>query len=85
LRKKLRPEGSLFLLWLIFFGAGDFIVRFFRESEPFLFNLPQAQIIDILIVVAAAVTLSVRYYRYRGAKLSGVEAGVSKNGQNQEG
>jgi phosphatidylglycerol:prolipoprotein diacylglycerol transferase len=80
LRKKLRPEGSLFLLWLIFFAAGDFIIRFFRESEPFLFNLPQAQIIDILIVVAAAVALIVRYSRYRAAKQLCVKDEVSKSG-----
>ena len=79
LRKKLRPEGSLFLLWLILFGAGDFIIRFFRESEPFLFNLPQAQIIDIVIVAAAVVIFSVRYARYR-AKQSVVKAEVSKSG-----
>jgi len=85
LRKKLRPEGSLFLLWLIFFGAGDFIIRFFRESEPFLFNLPQAQIIDILMVAAAAVTLTARYARYRAAKQSAVKTEVSKSGQNQAG
>jgi len=85
LRKKLRPEGSLFLLWLIFFGAGDFIIRFFRESEPFLFNLPQAQIIDILMMAAAAVTLTARYARYRAAKQSAVKTEVSKSGQNQAG
>jgi phosphatidylglycerol:prolipoprotein diacylglycerol transferase len=83
LRKKLRPVGSLFLLWLIFFGVGDFIIRFFRESEPFLFNLPQAQIIDIVIVAAAVVIMSVRYARYRTAKQPAVKAGVNKSGKNQ--
>ena len=83
LRKKLKPEGSLFLLWLIFFGAGDFIIRFFRESEPFLFNLPQAQIIDVLIVTAAVIILSVRYARYFKAKQLGVKAEVNTSGQNQ--
>lgn len=79
LRKKLRPEGTLFLLWLIFFGTGDFIIRFFRESEPFLFNLPQAQVIDILIVVAAAVALVVRYVVYRRAQRQAVKSEVSKS------
>jgi len=80
LRKKLKPDGTLFLLWLIFFGTGDFIIRFFRESEPFLFNLPQAQVIDILIVAVAVVMLSVRYARYRTAKQSAGQTEVSKSG-----
>ena len=79
LRKKLRPEGTLFLLWLILFGAGDFIIRFFRESEPFLFNLPQAQVIDILIVVVAVITLIVRYAMYRKTKQPAARAEVSKS------
>ncbi|MDD5397891.1 MAG: prolipoprotein diacylglyceryl transferase [Dehalococcoidia bacterium] len=79
LRKKLRPEGTLFLLWLIFFGMGDFVIRFFRESEPFLFNLPQAQVIDILIVVAAVITLIVRYAMYRKAKQPMAGTEVSKS------
>ncbi len=80
LRKKLKPEGTLFLLWLIFFGVGDFVIRFFRESEPFLFNLPQAQVVDILIVAAAVVIMSIRYARYRAAKQIEAKAEVSKNG-----
>jgi phosphatidylglycerol:prolipoprotein diacylglycerol transferase len=84
LRKKLKPAGTLFLLWLIFFGVGDFIIRFFRESEPFLFNLPQAQVVDILIVVAAVITLVVRYVLYRRAgRMERSE--VSKSAQNQAG
>ena len=82
LRKRLKPQGSLFLLWLIFFGAGDFVIRFFRENEAFLFNLPQAQVLDILIVSAAAVTLIVRFIQYKRVKVITEAAGISKSGQN---
>ena len=80
LRKKLKPDGTLFLLWLIFFGTGDFIIRFFRESEPFLFNLPQAQVVDILIVAATVITWIVRYAIYRKTKQPAAQVEVSKSG-----
>ncbi len=79
LRNKLRPEGSLFLLWLIFFGTGDFVIRFFRESEPFLFNLPQAQVIDILIVLAAVTVMIVRYALYCRSGRTTQRAEISKS------
>jgi phosphatidylglycerol:prolipoprotein diacylglycerol transferase len=79
LRKKLRPEGTLFLLWLIFFGTGDFVIRFFRESEPFLFNLPQAQVIDILMVAVALIVLIVRYALYRKTGQPAVQVEVNKS------
>ena len=82
LRKKLRPDGSLFLVWLIFFAAGDFVIRFFRENEVFLFNLPQAQLLDILIIAIAVVILAVRLIQYRHAKLATEAADINKIGQN---
>jgi len=82
LRKRLKPDGSLFLIWLIYFGAGDFVIRFFRETEAFLFNLPQAQIVDILIVLAAAVTLIVRWILYKGKKPSTETTDINMSGQN---
>jgi phosphatidylglycerol:prolipoprotein diacylglycerol transferase len=84
LRKKLKPDGALFLVWLIVFGLGDFVIRFFREGEPFLFNLPQAQLIDIVVVAAAVVILVAKYLKYRPAQAEMETADVNKNGQNQE-
>jgi phosphatidylglycerol:prolipoprotein diacylglycerol transferase len=85
LRKKLRPDGALFLSWLIFFGAGDFVIRFFRENEVFLFNLPQAQLLDIVIVVTAVVTLTVRFILYKSRRPALEESGINRSGQNPGG
>ena len=85
LRKKLRPDGSLFLLWLIFFGAGDFVIRFFRENEAFLFNLPQAQVLDIIIVATAALTLIVRFILYKRVKPAKEASDINRSGQNPAG
>jgi phosphatidylglycerol:prolipoprotein diacylglycerol transferase len=51
MQRRLRPTGSLFLLWLVLFAVTDLPVRFFRVEEPFLLGLKLAVIIDILILV----------------------------------
>jgi phosphatidylglycerol:prolipoprotein diacylglycerol transferase len=82
-RKKLKPDGALFLLWLVLFGAGDFAIRFFRETEPFIFGLPEAQALDIPIVVLALAALIVKLVRYKPVEPSAETASPNTNGQNQ--
>jgi phosphatidylglycerol:prolipoprotein diacylglycerol transferase len=53
LRKKLKPEGSLFLLMLALLAATDLPIRLFRVGEPFLFGLQQAQLIGILVLLVS--------------------------------
>jgi phosphatidylglycerol:prolipoprotein diacylglycerol transferase len=62
LRRKLKPTGSVFLLYLAFYAAGDLIIRFFREGEPFLFGLQQAQLIGIIMLVITVSWLAVRIW-----------------------
>ena len=71
LRRRLKPQGSLFLLFLALFAAGDLCIRFVRAGEPFrsgmFFNMQQAQLIDIIILVVTVPWLIIRmcYYRTR--------------------
>jgi phosphatidylglycerol:prolipoprotein diacylglycerol transferase len=65
LRKRLKPEGSLFFLYLALYAAGDLLVRFFREGDPFLFGIQQAQLIGIIILVVTVPVLIYRMWRYR--------------------
>lgn len=52
LRAKLKPQGSLFFLYLCLYAAGDFGLRFFRYvNKPFLFGLHQGQVISLAILV----------------------------------
>lgn len=51
LRRNLKPNGSVFLLYLAFYAAGDLLIRFFRDGEPFLFGFQQAQLIGIIMLV----------------------------------
>ena len=67
LRKRLRPEGQLFMLYFVVFGVGDFVVHFFREGQPFLFGLQEAQVVDLLMVPAALIVFIVRTVLYKPA------------------
>jgi phosphatidylglycerol:prolipoprotein diacylglycerol transferase len=53
LRKKLRPEGSLFLVYLSFYSAWRLSSDFLRVGNPFLFGLHQAQFISAVILIIA--------------------------------
>ncbi|MGA2367667.1 MAG: prolipoprotein diacylglyceryl transferase [Dehalococcoidia bacterium] len=79
LRKRLKPQGQLFMLYFVVFGVGDFVIHFFREGEPFLFGLPQAQIMDILMVPTALIIFIVRAVRYKstGQSVAGEQPNTS--------
>ena len=69
LRRQLKPQGSLFLLYLALYAAGDLSIRFARVGEPFrsgmFFNMQQAQLIGIVILVVTVPWLIVRMLRAR--------------------
>ncbi len=65
LRRRLKPQGSIFLLYLALYAAGDLIIRFFRDGEPFLFGLQQAQVIGIIMLLITVPWLIIRMYLYR--------------------
>lgn len=60
LKDRLKPEGSLFLVYLGGYSLWRFSVGFIREGTDFLFGLHQAQVIGIIVVIAA-VALLVRW------------------------
>jgi phosphatidylglycerol:prolipoprotein diacylglycerol transferase len=63
LRKRLKPVGSLFLLYMALYAVGDFGIRFLRAGEPFLFGLQQAQVIGLAILVVTVPWLIIRMRR----------------------
>jgi phosphatidylglycerol---prolipoprotein diacylglyceryl transferase len=69
LRRRLEPKGSLFLLYLAIYAAGDLSIRFVRVGEPFrqgmFFNLQEAQIIGIIVLLITVPWLIIRMWRYR--------------------
>lgn len=65
LRRRLKPQGSLFLAYLALYAVGDLAVRFVRAGEPFLFGMQQAQLIGVGILVMTVPWLAIRMWRGR--------------------
>lgn len=51
LRKNTKYYGQLFYVYLIFTGLGRFLVEFIRRNPKVIFNLSQAQLISIIIII----------------------------------
>jgi phosphatidylglycerol:prolipoprotein diacylglycerol transferase len=86
LRRRLKPQGSIMLLYLAIYAAGDLIIRFLREGDPFLFGIQQAQLVGIVILVVTVPWLIIRMWRYRNTvSVSEPTDDVTEQDENQEG
>ncbi len=65
LRKRFRPDGSLFLIYLTLYSIWRFGIDFIREGTPFLFGLHEAQIISIITLI---ITVTLLAWRTRWVK-----------------
>ena len=63
LRGRLKPDGSVFLVYLALYAVWRLGSDFLREGTPFLFGLHQAQVIAI-IVLAVTIPLLIRRTRW---------------------
>jgi phosphatidylglycerol:prolipoprotein diacylglycerol transferase len=65
LRKRLKPDGSLFLIYLALYSVWRLGIDFIRDGTPFLFGLHQAQVISIivLIIVIPLLVLKTRWVK----------------------
>jgi phosphatidylglycerol:prolipoprotein diacylglycerol transferase len=57
LKGRLKPDGSLFLIYLGSYSLWRFGIDFIRDGTPFLFGLHQAQVIGVIVVAVAAFLL----------------------------
>ena len=70
LRDRLKPDGSLFLVYLGGYSLWRFASGFLRDNEPFpsesinLFNFNQAQVIGLIVVISVVVILIYRRVRW---------------------
>lgn len=60
LRGRLKPDGSLFLVYLALYSAWRLGSDFMRDGTPFLFGLHQAQVIGLIVLAIAIFLLSFR-------------------------
>jgi phosphatidylglycerol:prolipoprotein diacylglycerol transferase len=65
LRGRLKPDGSLFIVYLALYAAWRLGGDFLRAGTPFLFGLHEAQVIGIVVLAVAIFLLS---YRTRWGK-----------------
>jgi prolipoprotein diacylglyceryltransferase len=65
LKDRLKPEGSLFIVYFALYSAWRFGIDFIRVGTPFLFGLHQAQFIALVIL---AVTIPIIIMRVRWIK-----------------
>ena len=84
LRKRLQPAGSAFLLYIALYGAGDLVIRFFREGELFLFGMQQAQLIGIILLVTSMSLLAFRMVRYRKNQSRGTPPVIETRDESDE-
>jgi len=63
MRGRFKRDGMLFLLWLAFYAAGDFGIRFLRDDQTFLLGLQQAQVMDIVLLVITMLWLTFRIWQ----------------------
>ena len=71
LRKRFRPDGSLFLIYLTFYGAWRLGIDFIREGKPLLFGLHEAQLISIVVLI---ITITLMALKTRWVKKGEKEA-----------
>jgi prolipoprotein diacylglyceryltransferase len=60
LRKKLRPDGSLFLVYLVFYSIWRIGSDCLREGTDFFLGLHQAQVIGVIVLIVSIVLIVMR-------------------------
>ena len=82
LKGRLKPDGSLFLIYLGSYSLWRFGIDFIRDGTPFLFGLHQAQVIGLIVVaVAAFLLISHRVHRVKSEAITAPqEMEVSQDG-----
>lgn len=59
LRKKDLPEGSLFLLYVVLYAGGRFLITFWSAYRTIAFGLNQAQISIVALAVGLPLLVSI--------------------------
>jgi len=73
LRGRLKPDGTLFLVYLTSYSAWRVGIDFLREGTPFVLGLHQAQFVAIIVLAITIPILALRTWRSRQQAKLGVE------------
>ena len=64
-RKRLKPQGSLLLIFLMLHAAGDSFTRLFRDDNEFFMGWQQAHVLNLMILAIAVPLYLYRLRQYR--------------------
>lgn len=53
LRRRLRVDGTLFLIYISLYSAGRFVITFWRQDDIFMLGLREAQVVSLAAIVVA--------------------------------
>lgn len=84
-RERLKPQGSLFFLYLSLYALGDFAIRFLRVNDPFLWGLHQGQVISLVMLAVTVPWLIFRIRRFRHGIRVAETTSEADLGQSREG
>ncbi len=84
LRGRLKPQGSLFFLYLCLYSAGDFGLRFLRADPPLLFGLQEGQIFSLAILLVSLPVLIIRIRRFQQKATAEPAAGTTQQQSQQD-
>jgi phosphatidylglycerol:prolipoprotein diacylglycerol transferase len=73
LRKRKLPEGGLFLIYLLLYSTGRFVVTFWSAYRTVAFGLNQAQLVSILALVAGLPCLIYLFGTHRLTRIAAIE------------
>jgi len=63
LRRRIKPDGALFLVYLILYSVWRLGIDFIRDGTSFLFGLHQAQVVSIVVMLIAVPLLVIMMRR----------------------
>lgn len=64
-RRKLKPQGSLLLIFLMLHSVGDSFTRLFRDDNEFFMGWQQAHVLNLIILLIAVPLYLARLKQYR--------------------
>ncbi|MFO8101761.1 MAG: prolipoprotein diacylglyceryl transferase [Dehalococcoidia bacterium] len=53
IRKRIRPPGALYLIYISTYSLGRFLISFLRTNEEAFLGLQQAQVVSLIVLVVA--------------------------------
>jgi phosphatidylglycerol:prolipoprotein diacylglycerol transferase len=68
LRKRNLPDGALFLIYLVLYSAGRFLITFWSSYQIVAFGLNQAQLISLLALIVGLPLLAIVLRRNRSTQ-----------------